>query len=78
VSDGYAQFYFDGVPVGYTYQWQLLPADATPPPINKPWEFGIIDQEHLYIILGTSPGQPMTVLSVDVWQASTSANLVNN
>jgi hypothetical protein len=77
LADGYAQFYFDGVQIGYTYEWQML-TDQPPPPTNQPWAFGIIDQRHLFIILGTGPSQPMTVQSVDVWQAGTSANLVNN
>jgi hypothetical protein len=76
-TQGYAQFFFDGVQVGYTYQWDLL-TDQAPPPTNQPWAFGILDQQHLFLILGTSPAQPMTVQSVDVWQASTSANLGSN
>ena len=76
-SNGYAKFYFDGVQIGYTYQWQLLPSEAIPPPVNQPWEFGILDQEHLYIILGTGSLQPMTVKSVDVWQPGASENIYN-
>jgi hypothetical protein len=76
-SSGYAKFYFDGMQIGYTYQWDPLPSNAIPPPVNQPWEFSILDQEHLYIILGTGPLQPMTVKSVDVWQPGASDNIGN-
>jgi hypothetical protein len=46
-----------------------------PPPTNQPWAFGRLDQEHLVLILGTGPNEPMTIRSVNVWQASDSNNL---
>lgn len=76
-SKGYAQFFFDSKQVGYTYEWELL-RDQPPPPTNQPWAFGILDQQHLFIILGTGSLQPMTVQSVDVWQGGTAANLDTN
>jgi hypothetical protein len=77
-ADGFAEFFFDGTQVGTAYRWQQLTAQALPPPDGQPWAFGIIDQQHLFIILGTGPSQPMTVKSVDVWQANTSANISND
>ena len=41
-----------------------------------PWTFGILDQQHVVLILGTGPGEPMTIESVNVWQASAANNLV--
>jgi hypothetical protein len=75
-SMGYAQFFFDDVQVGYTYEWELL-GEPPPPPTNQPWAFGILDQQHLFIILGTGQSQPMTVQSVDVWQSDASEDIQN-
>jgi hypothetical protein len=75
-TPGYAKFYFDRAQVGPTTQWTLL-GDQPPPPVNQPWEWGIIDREHLWLILSTGLGQPVTVRRVDVWQASTANNIVN-
>jgi len=75
-TKGYAQFFFDGVQLGYSFKWEML-GDQPPPPTNQPWAFGVLDQQHLFFILGTGQGQPMTVQSVDVWQAGTSANITN-
>ena len=72
-SKGSAKFYFDGVQVGPPLQWDML-LDQPPPPTNQPWAFGIIDRQHLFLILSTGGGQPMTIRSVNVWQASTARN----
>jgi len=73
---GYAKFYFDRSQMGPTQEWQLL-KDQPPPPTNQSWAFGIIDRQHLFLILSTGAGQPMTVRSVDVWQASAAGNLTH-
>lgn len=71
---GYARFYLDGQPVGPDQQWTTFTGQA-PPPTGQTWAFGILDQQHLVLILGTGVGEPMTVQSVNVWQNSTSQNL---
>lgn len=71
---GYARFYLDGQPVGADQQWTLFTGEP-PPPTGEPWAFGILDQQHLVLILGTGVGEPMTVQSVNVWQQSTTRNL---
>ncbi len=58
--------------VGYT---QLTNSDAPPPSASKPWTFGIIDQDHLVIEMGSDNVYPLTVQSVDVWQKSTTSNM---
>jgi hypothetical protein len=73
---GYARFYFDGQPMGPEQKWTQL-TNQPPTPANQPWAFGVIDQRHLMLILGTGVGEPMTVQSVDVWQASTTQDLHN-
>jgi len=75
-TPGYAKFFFDRNQVGPTTQWTLL-GDQPPPPVNQPWEWGIIDREHLWLILSTGLNQPVTIRHVDVWQASTASNIVN-
>lgn len=75
-SSGYAQFYFDRKPVGNKVTWQQMPAGAGEPK-GQPWKFDVLDRQHLALILGTGVGKPMTVGSVDVWQASDSQNLRN-
>jgi hypothetical protein len=72
-QDGYAEHYFDGQRVGRRIAWRQY-ANQAPPP-KPPWTFSIIDRNHLVLILGTGPNQPMTVLSVNVWQASDAHNL---
>jgi len=75
-TPGYARFYFDGQSIGPDQRWTKY-LDQPPPPTNQPWAFGIIDKQHLMLILGTGVGEPMTVQSVNVWQASATPNLHN-
>ncbi|QIP05542.1 hypothetical protein [Bradyrhizobium symbiodeficiens] len=71
-SVGYAEYYFDGRRIGARLAWKKY-VDEGPPP-KPPRMFSIIDRNHLVLILGTGPGQPMTVKSVSVWQASGAEN----
>lgn len=71
--NGFLEYYFDDRKVGWTVQWKAL-NDETPPP-RPPWIFGVIDRNHLVLILGTGVEQPMTIESVNVWQSSDSNNL---
>lgn len=64
-TQGYVKFYFDDTQVGQTITWNQLTKQA---PNSYPL-FGIIDQQHLVLILGTGVGMPMTVKSVNVWGA---------
>jgi hypothetical protein len=73
-SQGYARFYFDGQAMGPDRRWAKFD-NQPPPPTNQPWAFGRIDQEHLVLILGTGPNEPMTIGSINVWQATDSKNL---
>jgi hypothetical protein len=72
-QDGYAEYYFDGRRVGRRIAWRQYTNQAPPP--KPPWMFSIMDRNHLVLILGTGPNQPMTVQSVDVWQASHAQNI---
>jgi len=71
-TDGYLQWYFDGAPVGQQVSWpELTDSSVVPPP-----PFGIADQQHLVVILGTGTQYPMTISSVSVWQKSRADNLI--
>ena len=72
-SAGYAKFYFDGQQLGPAQQWTLY-ANQAPPAEGQPWAFGIIDQRHLFLILGTGKGQPLTIRSVNAWQKGAGSN----
>jgi hypothetical protein len=73
-SQGYSRFYFDGQVMGPDRRWTKFD-NQPPPPTNQPWAFGRLDQQHLVLILGTGPNEPMTIGSVNVWQASDAGNL---
>jgi hypothetical protein len=73
-TDGYAQYFFDDRPTEDRVTWSRF-NDGEPPPGKTPWTFGIIDRQHLVLILSSGAKQPMTVSSVRVWQTNASGNL---
>jgi hypothetical protein len=73
-TEGYARAYFDGEPIGTDVHWTQF-TNQPPTPNGQSWAFGIMDRQHLVLILGTGVGEPMTVESVTVWQASDANNL---
>lgn len=73
-TEGYARAYFDGEPIGTDVRWTQF-TNQPPAPNGQSWAFGVIDRQHLVLILGTGVSEPMTVESVTVWQASDANNL---
>jgi hypothetical protein len=73
-TDGYAQYFFDDRPTEDRVTWARF-NDEEPPPGKAPWTFGILDRQHLVLVLGSGAKQPMTVSSVRVWQTNASGNL---
>ncbi len=71
---GIGRFYFDDKQVGGDVEWEKF-SHQQEIPDPHPWRFGIIDKQHLVLILGTGRNQPMTVRSVNVWQVSGNQNL---
>jgi hypothetical protein len=71
--NGYAEYYFDNRKVGRTVAWRQY-TNQEPPP-RPPWTFSIIDKNHLVLILGTGVNEPMTIMSVNVWQTSDDQNI---
>lgn len=75
-SLGYGQFYFDDQPIGNKITWEIF--DDQPPSRKKEkWTFGILDRQHIVIILGTGLNQPLNVRSVKVWQKNSNNNLIS-
>jgi len=73
-SSGYVRYYFDEQSVGPDRLWTQF-QDQPPPPTDQSWAFGRLDQQHQVLILGTGINEPMTVRSVNVWQASDQNNM---
>ncbi len=74
---GSATWYMDNVAM-QTQTWSLYAAPPdSPPPTAQPWLFGIIDQQHMGIVLEQqgATGRPVTLTSVRVWQLSNAGNV---
>ncbi len=78
-AEGSFTFYLDGVQYGPVTRYSLFVAtrDAPPPSDLAPWSFGVVDANHLVLILGSGFNAPVNVSSVRVWQSSASGNLQN-
>ena len=76
-AKGALSYYFDGVQVGPTTYYTKWTNQPPAPSAATPWTFGVIDHQHLVLILGTGPPVAMQVKSVHVWQASAANNLHN-
>ncbi len=68
-AKGYVIYYFDNVQTPDTVSWvqfhtNMTPADFT----NLGALYGVIDQEHITLILGSGAQGAMTIQSVKVWQ----------
>jgi Ca-dependent carbohydrate-binding module xylan-binding len=66
-TQGYADWFFNGLQVGQTVTWSQ----------GSPGPYGVLDGNHLALILGTGSNSPMTVSSVQVWQASSADDILN-
>jgi len=73
-KQGYAQYYFDNVPVGSAIFWNEYQGKLDPSEERRR-AFSIIDKQHLVLILGTGVDKPMSVQSVRVFQKSSDGNV---
>jgi hypothetical protein len=74
-TDGYLEWYLDGVAIGETVSWiKLIDQESQASPGTS--AFGIADLQHMALIFGTGYSYPMTIKSVTVWQKSTQDNWV--
>lgn len=74
---GSLTFYLDRHKTGETIYWTKFSNQPPPPSPKTPWAFGILDQQHLVLVLGSGTNEPMRVRSVRVWQRDRSQNLVS-
>jgi hypothetical protein len=74
-TPGSIKFFLNDSQVGPGITWTQFTGQAPPPGPAAPWTFGIIDQQHLGVIVGSSSG-PIKVKSIDVWQVDGSNNLI--
>jgi len=72
-TDGYAQHFFDDVPTGDRIHWSRFENQA-PPPGAASWTFGIMDWQHMVVVLSVGRNQTMSVKSVNIWQSGSAAN----
>jgi hypothetical protein len=69
------KYYFEDLPNTNSFSWtQFTNQPPTPSESMEPWTFGILDQQHLVLILGSGDSGAMTVKAVNVWQRSDDAN----
>ncbi len=80
-QSGYAEFYFDGQLMGDRVSWTKF-RDQSPPTAPKSfsypfadWNFGVIDEQHLVLMLSTGGDTPTAIKEVNVWQESATSNL---
>jgi hypothetical protein len=76
IAQGSYTFYFDDIAVAGPFTYSQYTSQGPPPTTSTPWTFGIGDQQHLVLILG-SGWSPLLVRSVNVWQASSAGNIHN-
>ena len=80
LTNGILAFYFDDILINefqYTQFTTQPPPPGVPPSQIVPWTWGIVDNQHLGLILGGTVVNPLTVRSVDVWQNANACNLTN-
>lgn len=75
-ASGYQKFFFDGVQVGTTMFWNQWSSSETPPPVQGSTAYNVLDTRHVAFIFGCGdPARPVTVHSLQVWQASSANNI---
>jgi hypothetical protein len=75
-TSGTATFYLDDIQQGVSVSWSQF-TNQSPPPTSQAWAFGIFDNQHVAINLGSGLNQPFTIQSVKVWQTSANNNITH-
>jgi hypothetical protein len=77
-SDGSACYYYDRVQQACT-TWTKFTNDGgqSPPPTGRPWEYGVVDIDHLLLVSGCANAHPCTIARIEVWQRDAAMNLQN-
>lgn len=73
---GSIQTFVDDRPLAPPYTWKQFSNQGSPPTKSTPWTFGIIDQQHLVLLLGSND-TPIRVRRVRVFQSSSANNETN-
>lgn len=75
-SRGSIAFFFDDRQVA-EWSWSKFDGQLHSPPITSEtaWRFGVIDQQHLVLLINGGYKWPMTVHSIKVWQRDASKNI---
>jgi hypothetical protein len=76
-SEGYIKFFINDVQVASTWSWVKYQSNQAFPPTGN-LIGNVLDTQHFQPIIGNSQSAtPMQITSVQVWQASGGANIVN-
>jgi hypothetical protein len=75
-TQGYIQFYMDEALIAGPMRWNQWQVGQLPPPVTNVSAMAGMDLRHMFLIFGTGTSYPMTVHSVQVWQASAANNWV--
>ena len=75
-SRGSLAFFLDDRKVA-EWSWSKFDDQLHTPPVmpDTPWRFGVIDQQHLVLMINGGVKWPMTVHSIKVWQRDASKNI---
>lgn len=74
-TNGSAQTWLDGVPMGPAKTWSQF--TSQPPPQVAPWGLGLGDRLHYVMIIGAGTNTPINVRQVRVFQKSAANNVTN-
>jgi hypothetical protein len=77
--NGTVSFYFDDIQMGSPVSYSQFTTQSPPPTSMTTWTYGVIDNQHIPVIIGSGPlaNGAITVKSVNVWQSSAANNLTN-
>ena len=74
-SNGYVKFFFDDIQEGDGFSWTQYTNQPPPPTSSTAWTLGVLDRDHLVLVLASGPNTRMRVKSVDVWQGPGACNV---
>lgn len=76
-TSGSLTWWLDDIQQGSAQTYAQFTTQSPPPGGAATWTYGVIDQQHISVMLGTGVNQFLTIQSVRVWQASSAGNLVH-
>jgi hypothetical protein len=76
-TSGYVNYYWNGSVVQSISYTQYQTSDTPPLTNSTPWAYGVMDVNHFVLQFGSNNQYPITVYSVQVWQANSLSNMHN-